>query len=261
MRLRTIFCMPKFLILLLVYGLFWTLNAEANEKQTIKAIAFDAFPIFDPRPIDALAMEIFPEKGKDLVKLWRSRQFEYQWLRVLGGNYRDFKEITEDALIFAARQLDIPLTDNTRNKLMSPYAGLSAWPDVKAAVSKLKADGYKIVFLSNMTEEMLRSGLAASGLEGVFDGVYSTDSQKTFKPDPKAYQIALDELGLTREEILFVAFAGWDAAGAKWFGYPTFWVNRAGVSREELGNTPDGTGRNLQALLEFLDGGSMAGKR
>lgn len=261
MRSTPILCISKVLLLLAINGSLWTLAAETSEKKTIKAIAFDAFPIFDPRPIEALTIEMFPEKGKELVRQWRSKQFEYQWLRALGGNYKDFKEITEDALVFAARQLDIPLTDDARKKLMSPYASLSAWPDAKGIVSKLKANGYRIVFLSNMTEEMLRSGLAASGLEGAFDGVYSTDSQKTFKPSPQAYQIALDELRLSREEILFVAFAGWDAAGAKWFGYPTFWVNRAGGSREELGDAPDGTGRDLQALLKFLDGNAIAGEK
>lgn len=137
---------------------------------------------------------------------------------------------------------------------MSPYARLTAWPDAKETIRKLKADGYKVVFLSNMTEEMLRSGLKEAGLEEAFDGVYSTGARKTFKPSPHAYQIAVDELGLHREEILFVAFAGWDAAGAKWFGYPTFWVNRAGASQEELDTAPDGTGRDLKALLEFLAG-------
>lgn len=240
-------------MLLLIWGSFWIPVAEARENRAIKAIAFDAFPIFDPRPIEAAAVDMFPEKGKELVRLWRSRQFEYQWLRALGGQYRDFQGITEDALAFAAAQLDLPLTEDARRKLMAPYAGLSAWPDAKAALSKLKADGYKVVFLSNMTGEMLRSGLAASGLEDVFDGVYSTDSKGTFKPSPQAYQIALEELNLAREEILFVAFAGWDAAGAKWFGYPTFWVNRAGGALEELGTAPDGSGRDLQALLDFLE--------
>ena len=29
---------------------------------------------------------------------------------------------------------------------------------------------------------------------------------------------------MNQGEIAFAAFAGWDAAGAKAFGYPTFWV-------------------------------------
>lgn len=258
MRSTAIFPMTKVLMLLAIWGSLGIPGAEASGKKAIKAIAFDAFPIFDPRPIEAVALELFPEKGKELMRLWRSRQFEYQWLRALGGQYRDFQGITEDALAFAAAQLDLPLTEEARRKLMAPYAGLSAWPDAKAALNKLKADGYKIVFLSNMTGEMLRSGLAASRLEDVFDGVYSTDSRKTFKPSPQAYQIALDELHLSREDILFVAFAGWDAAGAKWFGYPVFWVNRSGGAMEELGSAPDGTGRDLQALLDFLEDDSKA---
>ena len=31
---------------------------------------------------------------------------------------------------------------------------------------------------------------------------------------------------------------GWDAAGAKWFGYTTFWVNRLNLPVEELGLPP-----------------------
>jgi len=48
------------------------------------------------------------------------------------------------------------------------------------------------------------------------------------------------------------AFAGWDAAGAKWFGYPTFWVNRLGAPVEELGVTPDGIGSGLGDLVKFV---------
>ena len=47
-------------------------------------------------------------------------------------------------------------------------------------------------------------------------------------------------------------FEGWDAAGAKTFGYPTFWVNRAGAAVEELEITPDGAGATLADLATFV---------
>ena len=53
-------------------------------------------------------------------------------------------------------------------------------------------------------------------------------------------------------EIMFVAFAGWDAAGAKWFGYPTFWNNRQGAAQEMLDAKPDGVGSTLTDLALFL---------
>jgi len=40
--------------------------------------------------------------------------------------------------------------------------------------------------------------------------------------------------------------------GAKKFGYPTFWVNRANQPNEQLSITPDGTGSNLADLARFV---------
>jgi hypothetical protein len=41
------------------------------------------------------------------------------------------------------------------------------------------------------------------------------------KLDPRAYQMRIDAFRLPKQEILFAAFGGWDAAGAKSFGYET----------------------------------------
>ena len=70
--------------------------------------------------------------------------------------------------------------------------------------------------------------------------------------DTEAYRMAIRSFGLRKEEIAFAAFAGWDAAGAKWFGYPTFWVNRGQAVQEELGAIPDGVGKDLNDLAAFV---------
>ncbi|WP_437652857.1 hypothetical protein [Sorangium sp. So ce1182] len=57
------------------------------------------------------------------------------------------------------------------------------------------------------------------------------------------------------DEIVFVPFAGWDAAGARWFGYPTFWVNRQGLPPEELGVRADAMGASLAELVELVTAG------
>ena len=80
----------------------------------------------------------------------------------------------------------------------------------------------------------------------------STDKVHAYKPDPRAYQMGLDTFRLQREEIAFAASAGWDAAGAKWFGYPTFWVNRMHLPVEALGVAPDAMGDNLHDLVRFV---------
>ena len=98
---------------------------------------------------------------------------------------------------------------------------------------------------------MLEDGIKQSNLDGLFEDVLSTDQIRSYKPDPRAYQMAIDSLKLKREEILFAPFAGWDAAGAKWFGYPTFWVNRVGSPAEELGVVADAMGPDLNALVKY----------
>src|SRR5262249_32846119 len=121
----------------------------------IEAVAFDAFPILDPWPVFALAETLFPGRGTELSNVWRSRQFEYQWLRALGGRYENFSRTTEDALIFAARQLGLELTDEKRAKLTHAYLELKAWPDVPAALQGLRSAGVRLAFLSNMTPALL----------------------------------------------------------------------------------------------------------
>jgi len=225
---------------------------QAVIKTKIKAIAFDGFPIFDPRPIFSLVDEFYPEKGKLLSSTWRTNQFEYQWLRALSGQYVDFWQATEDGLVFAVKKLGLKMNKQTREKIMGAYLNLRPWPDVIPALKSLKQANIRLTFLSNLTPYMLKTNIYNSGLDGYFDHVISTDIAKTYKPDPRAYQLGVDTLKLKREEIAFAAFAGWDMAGAKWFGCSTFWVNRAGFPDEELGVTPDGQGKNMNQLVKFV---------
>lgn len=226
--------------------------ARAAASPKIKAIAFDAFPIFDPRPVFALAEQLFPGKGTELSNAWRTRQFEYQWLRALSGRYADFWQATEDALVFSGEMLKLDLTPDKRKQLMDAYLALKTWPDVPPALDSLKGAGIRLAFLSNATMQILEAGINNSRLEGIFEHVLSTDKIKTYKPDPRAYRMAIDAFGLKKEEILFVAFAGWDAAGAKSFGYTTFWVNRLNLPAERLGAMPDAVGQNLNDLVGFV---------
>lgn len=221
-------------------------------KIKIKAIAFDAFPIFDPRPVFALAEELFPGNGMALSDEWRTRQFEYTWLRVVTQRYADFWQVTEDALAFAADKLKLDLSAEKREKLMNGYLNLKTWPDVPPALSALRKSGLRLAFLSNLTQRMLQANIKSAGLSGIFEEIISTDQARTFKPDPRAYQLGVESLGLQRNQILFAAFAGWDAAGARLFGYPTFWVNRSKLPAEKLDAVPDASGGSLLDLVQFL---------
>lgn len=234
-------------------GLAATPSAASDAmRPAIKVIAFDAFPIFNPAPVAALAERLFPGKGAELTNQWRTRQFEYTWLRSLSRHYADFWQVTSDSLVFAAKALKLEMTPDARNQLLQSYLALEVWPDVAPALKSLREAGLRLAFLSNFTTHMLQANLKHSGLSDLFEHVISADKARIYKPAPAAYQLGIDAFHLKREEILFVAHAGWDAAGARLFGYPTLWINRMHAPVEELDVAPDATGASLDDLIKFV---------
>src|SRR5690349_11859332 len=162
---------------------------EQTGRKRIKGVVFDGFPIIDPRPIAARAEELFPGKGDKLMSAWRTRQFEYTWLRTLSGHYVDFWQTTENALVFAAQSEGVVLSDDSRQRLMATYLELKAWPDAHAALESLRSAGIRVAFLSNFTARMLDAAVNNSGLQGIFEPHLSTDRVRLFKPHPRAYEM------------------------------------------------------------------------
>ncbi len=221
-------------------------------RRRIKAVAFDGFAVFDATRVTPVAEAMFPGQGRALAMAWRARQFEYQWLRTLGDRYVDFRRTANDGLTFAVRDLGLDLDADRRARLLDALLALEPWPDAVAVIERLHAAGVRLAFLSNMTRDMLDAGARRAGIRDAFAHVLSTDLVRAAKPDGRAYALARDAFRLPPEQIAFVAFAGWDAAGARWFGYPTIWTNRMAAPVEELGTAPDVTCRGLDDASAFV---------
>lgn len=220
---------------------------------SLQAIAFDAYgTLFDVYSVSALAEQLFPGKGDALAAMWRVKQIDYTRLRTLSGQYRDFLEVTRDALRMAARTLKLELDSATEQRLMNQYACLSAFPENLAALKELKGLGIPLAILSNGTPQMLAIAVKSAGMNDLFDHLLSVDAVKKYKTAPEAYQLGPDAFGLPAKNILFVSSNAWDACGATWFGYTSFWINRSGQPAEELGVSPSATGRQLTDVLTFV---------
>ncbi|GAA5185074.1 haloacid dehalogenase type II [Niveibacterium umoris] len=225
------------------------------------AVLFDAYgTLFDVHSVAALAEQLAPGRGAELSALWRQKQIEYTQLRTLGGRYKPFWEVTRDALDYANARLNLNLDATQRERLMNQYACLAAFPDVKPTLKQLRDTGLTVGILSNGTPQMLDIAIKSAGIAALLDHVLSVDAVRAYKTSPAAYQLGTHTLGRPPREILFVSSNGWDAAGAGWFGYSTFWCNRGGHPRENLDIAPTAEGRSLADLTEFL-AGQRAGKR
>jgi 2-haloacid dehalogenase len=202
----------------------------------MKAIAFDAYgTLFDVFSVTSLCEELFPAHGQELAQMWRRKQLEYSWLRSLMDRYRDFWSVTEDALTYSARSLNLDLTPDKRAELMESYLHLAAFPDVQPGLHALKEIGVRLAILSNGEPRMLRAAVESAEIGDLFDCIVSVDSVKIFKPSPRVYDLLASELKLDKAEIGFVSSNNWDVNGASSAGLTALWIRRSNEIPEELG--------------------------
>jgi len=229
-------------------------QSRHTSKPRFKAVAFDYFVIFDPNSIIPFVEKEFPGKGAEFTRTWQRKQFDYAFLRSITGQFKDFLEVTGDALDYTAESMNISLSPDARARLLNAYLMLKPWPDTVNTLRRLRASGIQIISIANFSPRMLHSNADNAGITDFFDELLSTAASRTYKPDARAYELGLKRLHLKKDEVAFAAFGGWDAYGAKSFGFPTFWVNRFNLPVEKLGAEPDGTSTGLDGLLEFVLG-------
>ena len=215
---------------------------NASAPFAIDALVFDAYgTLFDVHSVTALAEVLAPRRGATLSQLWRTKQLEYTWLSSLMATpvcpRRDFAAVTADALDYALAALGVELAPQARKRLCDSYLALTPFPDVPAALAALAPRPRWI--LSNGTLAMLEPLVKHTGLDADIDGVLSVDAAGIFKPSPRVYQLAADRLQVPPERIGFVSSNGWDAIGAKAFGFTSFWINRAAAPVDRHGPAPD----------------------
>lgn len=217
-----------------------------------KAIAFDAYgTLFDVYSIGVLAEELFPGKGTELATIWRDKQIDYTRLRTLCDEYANFWQVTRDALGHSCELLGLNLTEAARDRLMGQYAELSAFPENKEQLRRLREADITLSILSNGTPWMLEQAVKASALEGYFEHILSVDSVRRYKTAAEAYQIGPAALKCDASDILFVSSNCWDICGATWFGYHTIWLNRHRLPLEHLGVKPHCIGASLKDVADY----------
>ncbi len=218
-----------------------------------EALVFDAYgTLFDVHSVSQRCEELWPGRGMELSRLWRTTQLEYTWLRSLMRRYEPFEVVTEQSLRVACGMLGLKCTEPKVMLLMEAYLCLSMFPDTAGALAAMR--GRKLAILSNGSPHMLAPLVRHAGVADAFASVLSVDAVKIYKPDPAVYQLAVDELGVAADRIGFVSSNCWDACGAKSFGFTTFWINRNDAPVDGLGVAPDHLVKSLSELPALVTG-------
>ena len=194
--------------------------------MAIKAVVFDAYgTLYDVQSVARAVSAVFPDHSDYIVQMWRLKQLEYSWLRSLMGRYEDFRQVSLESLSYTLGTLGLSADDATMQRLVDGYHALSPYPEAEQALSVLKA-GYRLAILSNGSPAMLDALVRHSGLDRYLDAVLSVDAKRVFKPDPRAYELVQERLGVRPDEVFFISSNGFDVAGARSFGFKVARIER-----------------------------------
>jgi 2-haloacid dehalogenase len=225
---------------------------NTDRFANVTACVFDAYgTLFDVHSAVGRFRQDIGDTADQVSMLWRTKQLEYTWLRSLMGKHTDFWRLTGDALDYAleTHSIDDPAL---RDNLMQAYMKLDAYPEVMDTLARLREAGFATAILSNGSPSMLHSAVESAGLRDLLDVSLSIEDVGIYKPDPRVYQLALDRLNVTTDQVSFQSSNSWDAVGAATFGFRVAWINRFGQRRERLTAEPDVEIKTLDALLPIL---------
>ena len=219
--------------------------------KNIKAIIFDAYgTLFDVNSAAEKCKDKIGNKWESFANYWRTTQLEYTWLRSLMNRHKDFWQVTEDSLDKSMKAYKID--SSMRSELLNLYKTLSIFPEVKEVLNNLKEKNYKLAILSNGTPSLLKELVKSNNLDNIFDDIFSIEEVKTYKPDPKVYNIPIKKYQIQKSEVAYLSANTWDVSAGGNYGFNPVWVNRNNSIFDNLDYVPKYQIENLSKLIEIL---------
>ena len=210
-------------------------------KREVKALAFDQYgTIVDmQKGLTEAVTPFLKRKGWEgapdsFVTWWRRTHFENSMIDALiDRGHTPYRQIGHRAVSHVMDRCNIAYTQAEVVWLVGQIETLKPFPDVVAALGKLRGAGYKLAILSNGDRDMLEAAGPHIGFP--FDHVISVQEAGYFKPHWKTYAKAEEIIGEQRASILFVANHAFDCIGAKAYGLRSAFIDRR---KRPFGETP-----------------------
>jgi len=203
------------------------------DLSTIKALAFDVFgTVVDWRGTVIRELEQlgkargFKADWAKFADTWRTKGYLEATAKVRRG---ELPWMNADQL--HRRMLDELLTrfgieglsEAEKNHLNRVWHRLKPWSDATSGMKRMRK-AYLLTTLSNGNMALLTNMAKNAGLP--WDCVLSSELVKSYKPDPRVYQMAADLLGLPANQVMMVAAHKPDLQGARAVGMKLAFVPR-----------------------------------
>lgn len=156
------------------------------------------------------------------------------------GEYQPYESLVR----IAATRARLP--ESLAQDLERVWEDIEPWDDTRAVLRALAAT-HRLGVVTNCSERLGRIAARRAGVP--FDVVVTSERAGYYKPHPRPYELALQELAIGKEEVLFVAGSAFDLVGTARVGLDTYWHNRVGLERPERAPPPLREARTLKELF------------
>jgi 2-haloacid dehalogenase len=171
-------------------------------------------------------------------------------LAALTGLVIPFPDMIHAAL---RRRLRLAGRDEAAAETAMELSGtMPAFLEAPGALETLRGSGLRLAVLTQSPADSADGVLRFAGLRDRFELVLSAADAGAYKPDPRAYQAALERLGATASDACLVSTHWWDVAGAKCAGLKAGWVARRERALLDTMPEPDVTGRDLAEVASAI---------
>ena len=202
-------------------------------------------------PVVAQTLDLPADAAADFVRLWRAKQMERAAIsNALEKERTSFRDATGMGLDYVAAKHGLAIAPDTRARLVAAWDDLNPWPEADAAVTAVKAKGYRTAILSNGDQDMLEA--VARHFSAGFDHILSSESAGKYKPHPAVYDLPTTLLGIAMDGVLHVAGSPNDVLGAVAAGMPCVWSNRHGDILLDPRYPPQAELSDLSGVPELL---------
>lgn len=218
-----------------------SVSVLAEEKQSLNASPGEGLKalFFD---VQGTLVDFYSTIVQEGAKFSQGRGFYADWALITEqwrGEYRSLLDqvikrerpwtttdvIYRDALdrVLVKHSWGKTLSPADRDELSTLWSKLTPWSDSAPGLERLK----KKYLTSTLSNGSMASVLRISKYGDLpFDAILTAELIKSFKPDPKVYQMALDSIGVKANQAMMVACHKYDLIAAKKLGFKVAFISR-----------------------------------
>jgi 2-haloacid dehalogenase len=184
------------------------------------------------------------------MRLWFANLILYSAALTVAGTYVPFTDIGSAVMKMMADTRGIKIDDNDKKAMTEKFSTMPPYPEVPAALRKLRNAGFRLFCLTDNLLEVQTRQLEHGGIIDLFERRFSADGVKHHKPSREAYAYVERELGAKPSQLCLIACHTWDILGAVAAGWEGALIKRVGNDVLGVGPQPNTVGNDLNDVAD-----------